>query len=69
MASPDPTKKITALNEKKLGLNLLQTRIREAFDVPPEELLNLLLDFIDTKNLGAHHEKNVVVKGENGFIA
>jgi phosphatidylserine/phosphatidylglycerophosphate/cardiolipin synthase-like enzyme len=78
--SPDSTKKVIALNEKKLKaiiaqlvpyleMHLLETRIREAFDVPPSELLNLLLDFIDTKNLGAHHEKNLVVKGQNGLIA
>lgn len=44
-------------------------RLEENFDVPASYILYRLLFLINQQTIGAHHEKVVIVKGEEGLIA
>lgn len=44
-------------------------RIKEQYNVAPQEVLYQLLYYMNTRNVGAHHEKILIVNGENGLIS
>lgn len=78
--SPAATKKIIAQYEPAfrqvieaarpiLNQPFLKLRFVEEYEVPPDALLDLILHYLDTGNLGAHHEKVLIVNGTNGLIA
>lgn len=44
-------------------------RIKEQYDIAPSEVRDQILYYLVKKNVGAHHEKIVIVKGEAGLIS
>jgi phosphatidylserine/phosphatidylglycerophosphate/cardiolipin synthase-like enzyme len=42
--------------------------IEDATGIKPEDMLYKALYYLDTKNVGSHHEKILIVKGEQGLI-
>lgn len=44
-------------------------RIIEFYDKDPEQALDQITYYLDKKNIGSHHEKLLIVKGEEGLIS
>lgn len=44
-------------------------RIKEFYDKDPEQALDQITYYLDKKNIGSHHEKLLIVKGEEGLIS
>ena len=56
---------------KKYGHLLLNpaAKLEENYDIPGSYILYRLLTLINQQTIGAHHEKLVIVKGNEGLIA
>jgi phosphatidylserine/phosphatidylglycerophosphate/cardiolipin synthase-like enzyme len=56
---------------KKVAPILLNpaSRVKELYNVSPADVFNQLLYYLNKKNIGSHHEKNLVVKGREGLIS